>query len=78
MEEPSDAEVQKCTEKMHESLYVCGDHVDVLKKFATNEKLHCSDDVEIVYYPALADSKVGAVVVCFSCVTKIPEDIFVK
>ena len=44
----------------------------------SNERLHCSDDVETTYYSALMDSNVEADLVCYSCGNKVPVDCFVK
>ena len=51
---PSAKDVELCRGKIDESTYVCGDRVDVLRKFACDEKIHCTDDIETVYYSGLA------------------------
>ena len=38
---PSEAEIERCVETIEESSYICGDRVDILRKFSVNEKIHC-------------------------------------
>ena len=63
---------------MEEDNYVCGDTVDILRVFATNERLHCSDDIETVFYSSLTDSKISDHLICYSCGDNVPDECFKK
>ena len=47
--------------------------MDVLKKFACNERIHCEDDIEIVYYSGLADMAIEDVI-CYACGDKLSTE----
>ena len=70
---PSPKDVKLCKEKIDESTYVCGDRVDVLRKFACNERIHCTDDIETVYYSGLADMALEDVI-CYGCGVKLSSE----
>ena len=57
--------------------YVFGDRVDVLRKFACNERLHCSDDIETVCYSGLTDMALEDAI-CYACGEKLSLEIFSK
>ena len=63
----SNSKVIEMKAKIAESTFRCGDRIDNLKVFAVDERLHCTDDVEKVFYSGLVDSTVGAQPVCYSC-----------
>ena len=63
-------DVECSREKIDESTYVCGDRVDFLRRFACNEKIHCRDDIETVYYSGLADMAIEEVI-CHVCGVKL-------
>ena len=50
---PSEVEIERCVQTIEESSYVCGDRVDVLRRFSVNEKIHCSHDIKTTYYSGL-------------------------
>ena len=62
---PSNKTVELCREKIDESKYVCGNRVDVLRKFACNEKIHCTNDIETLYYSDLTDMAIENVI-CYA------------
>ena len=74
---PSGQEIKAFREKIKDSFYVCGDRVDILTKFACNERIHCSDDIEIVYYSGLADMAIEDVI-CYACGEKLSLELFGK
>ena len=41
---------------VEESTFRCGDRIDVMQVFMVNEKLHCTDDIEVPYYSSQVDS----------------------
>ena len=74
---PSDQEIKAFREKIKDSFYVCGDRVDILRKFACNERIHCSNHIEIVYYSGLADMAIEDVI-CYACGEKLSLELFGK
>jgi len=76
---PTDNEINlnSFREKIDDSTYVCGDRFDVLRKFPCNERLHCSDDIEMVYYSGLADMAIEDAI-CYACGVKLSLEFFSK
>ena len=76
---PTDNEINlnSFREKIDDSTYVCGDRFDVLRKFPCNERLHCSDDIEMVYYSGLADMAIDDAI-SYACGVKLSLECFSK
>ena len=68
--------VSKRLKKVH--IIICDDRVDILRKFSVNEKIHCSNDIDTVYYPGLLDSTIQSPIICYACGEKVSDESFIK
>ena len=52
--------------------------MDILRRFSVNEKIHCFNGIETVYYSGLLDSAIQSPMICYACGDRVSDESFIK